>query len=260
MRFIDNKRLRPPEGWQDDANRATHSVLVEGEDVNRFSIIWRRLKDCLADLSDDKCWYCEIKQERSDNAVDHFRPKSSYAWLAFRAENLRFACTFCNSKRIDAATGLTGGKGDQFPLEHGCEKAVLPGEERRERPLLLNPCSPHDPTLLDFNDDGRPVARYGDNPLRRLKAETSIRLYSLDHSDIVETRRVLAIELNEKIEAANELYDLVDDGDISAERSYNAHVRDLKNAMSDKSELSTFARKIIAGRRDLPWVDVLFLI
>lgn len=37
--------------------------------------VWRDLKDGLANLLHDKCWYCETAVDRSDNAVDHFRPK-----------------------------------------------------------------------------------------------------------------------------------------------------------------------------------------
>lgn len=203
MRFIDNRRLRPPDDWATKADNARTAVLDRGEDVNGFSAVWRALKDSLADLSFDKCWYCEMSQIRSDQAVDHFRPKSLYRWLAFTASNLRYSCTFCNSRRTDAETGIVGGKGDHFPLAAGTIRATMAGQEGEEQPLLLNPCAADDPMLLDFNDDGRPVARYPDHAMRSLRAKTSIRLYHLDHSDLVEHRRVLAIELNEKIDAAS---------------------------------------------------------
>lgn len=260
MRFIENRGLRAADGWAVEADAARQAVLERHESVNDHSAVWRALKDPLANLSHDKCWYCEIKQERSDNAVDHFRPKSLYQWLAFSLDNFRYACTYCNSRRTDAETGVTGGKGNHFPLEEGTPRAEAPGEEVGERPLLLNPCLVADPPLLDFNDDGRPTPRHPDHPVRRLRAETSIRLYNLDHSDIVELRRRLAIELNDKIDTANGIYDRVDADDAVITRTYNTIVRDLKNAMAEAAELSTFARKVIAGRRDLPWVDQLFLI
>lgn len=259
MRFIDNRRLRPPDGWTRRAVDARAAVLDRGEDLNGFSAVWRALKDSLADLSFDKCWYCEMPQIRSDQAVDHFRPKSLYRWLAFTPSNLRYSCTFCNSRRTDVQTGAVGGKGDQFPLAAGSVRATRAGEERGEQPLLLNPCAADDPMLLDFNDDGRPVARYTNHAVRSLRATTSIRLYHLDHSDLVEQRRILAIELNEKIDAANLLYDRVDDGDIGIKNSYSSHIHDLKNAMAERSQLSVFARKIISGRRDIPWIEALLL-
>lgn len=257
MRYIDNSGLQWPGGWKAKAAKAYDAVVAKGQEVNRFSEVWRALKDELASLSHDKCWYCEIKQERSDNAVDHFRPKAYYKWLAFSLENFRYSCTFCNSRRTDAETCETGGKGDYFPLEAGSTRAVAPGEEDKEHPILLNPCIASDPTLLDFDDDGRPAARYPHHPKRYRRAKISIRLFHLDHSDLVERRRGLAIELNAKIKAANDLYDQVDDGNVAITNSYNSHVRDLKNAMAEKAELSVFAKKIISGRRDLPWVEAL---
>ena len=257
MRFIDNRRIQVSKKWQARANDARAAVVERGEDVNSFSSVWRALKDELASLSFDKCWYCEMSQIRSDQAVDHFRPKSLYVWLAFTPSNFRYSCTYCNSRRTDAETGIVGGKGDQFPLMAGSARATDVGQEISEQPLLLNPCVADDPMLLDFDDDGRPVARHPDHPVRRLRAETSIRLYHLDHSDLVEYRRVLAIELNDKIEAANLLYDRVDEGDAAIKGSYTSHINDLKNAIAERGQLSAFARKIVLGRRDLPWIEAL---
>jgi len=257
MRYIDNRLLQPPADWQAKADTAYDAVINRGENANDYGTVWRALKDKLADLSHDKCWYCEIKQERSDNAVDHFRPKALYRWLAFKIENFCYSCTFCNSRRTDQDTAITGGKGDHFPLVDGASRSTGPGGEGREQPLLLNPCSSWDPALLDFDDSGRPTARYPDHAERRRKAETSIRFYHLDHTDLIETRRKLAIELNSKIDAANDIYDRVDSGDAGIDRSYAVHVRDLKLAMAERAELSTFAKKVISGRRDLPWIEAL---
>lgn len=260
MRFIDNSLMRVPDGWGVQADNARQAVLDPAADVSAYAAVWRALKDVLADLSHDKCWYCEMKQLRSDNAVDHFRPKSIYRWLAFAQSNFRYSCTFCNSRRTDSETGIVGGKGDYFPLADGTPRATAPGQEADERPLLLNPCAADDPLLLDFNDEGRPVPRFADQAESCLRAETSIRLYHLDHSDLVEHRRVLAIELNEKIDAANRLYGQVNGGDPAIKASYGSHVRDLRNAMSERAQLSVFARKIVSGRRDLPWIEALLLV
>jgi uncharacterized protein (TIGR02646 family) len=256
MRFIDNKTIKCPQGWPDKAKAAADKV-VQGRDPSDFGDVWRELKDVLADLSWDKCWYCEVKQERSDNAVDHFRPKSKYKWLSFEIENFRYACTFCNSRRHDAERGASGGKADEFPLVDEAVRAAKSGDERKEQPVLLNPCSSHDPGLLDFLEDGTPRARDEAHLIRKMRAEESIRIYHLDHTDLVEKRRTFALEINEKINNAAELYDRVDTGDLAIDRSYNGHVRELKNAMSERSELSAFARKVIMGRRDIVWIESL---
>ena len=66
---------------------------------------WRILKIWLANLSDDKCWYCESKILRPNSDVDHFRPKAGvtcerqplaehdgYYWLAYDWQNFRLSC------------------------------------------------------------------------------------------------------------------------------------------------------------------------
>jgi hypothetical protein len=94
------------------------------------SEVWRRVKSYLFALFRRKCGYCESFVEHiSPGAVDHYRPKSSYPWLAYEITNYIPSCTGCNS----------GGKGSQFPVVGG-RNAQVPGAERKERPLLLNPC------------------------------------------------------------------------------------------------------------------------
>lgn len=257
MRFIDNRFLnKPDDNWDNRALTAKEAVLNDGVDVNSYSGLWSSCKDILADKSHDKCWYCEIKQERSDDSVDHFRPKSLYKWLAFGINNFRYACTYCNSIRRDKKTGISGGKGDYFPLFDDEQRATQEGEEDSEQPKLLDPCCSHDPNLLDFiGDTGKATTRDSEHERRKIRAETSIQLYHLNHADLVEKRKRLAIDLIDKINAANQIYDRVDTGDRAIDASYNSHICDLKNAMSEEAELSSFAKKVIMGKREIFWVD-----
>ena len=258
MRFIDNRFLQKPDPeWENRATTAKNDVLNNGADINSHGEVWRCCKGILADKSHDKCWYCEIKQERSDNAVDHYRPQSKYKWLAFGIENFRYSCTYCNSLRRDDETQVVGGKGDKFPLVDESKRATAEGQEAEEQPLLLDPCNAHDPSLLSFLDDGTPTAKEPTHATRKLRAESSIKLYHLNHTDLMEKRRKLALDLNAKIISADRLYNRVDTGDASIDQSYNEHVRDLKSALSEEAELSSFARAIVMGRRDLVWIDSL---
>ena len=127
MRTINNAPLQCPEGWEEKAAEAKAAVEAGQKTVNAQCRVWQQLKDALAECSYDKCWYCEIKQERSDNAVDHFRPKSLYPWLAFEKSNFRYTCTYCNSRRKNPDTGETEGKGDAFPLLGGTPRATEEG-------------------------------------------------------------------------------------------------------------------------------------
>jgi len=274
MRYINNRLLRLPEGWSDKANDAKHTVeaiaIVDfrKKTINRNSAVWSALKDSLANLSNDKCWYCEIKQERSDNAVDHFRPKNrvadtnpvheGYWWLAFEHTNFRYSCTFCNSQRKNPETGETEGKGDKFPLLPETPRAKDPGEENDESPALLDPCVLQDTLLLDFLNSGEPCAKYPSHPIRKLRAEESIKLYHLDHPGLIERRRILAARIESWINKANRLYERCDNGDPAIDQAFDEIACNLADAMSETSELSAFARKVIKGWSNIIWVEELF--
>lgn len=116
MRYINLDNLKLPDGWQ---GRAVAAIANGHEKINNHSDVWRDLKPPLMELSNDKCYYCEILQERSDGVVDHFRPKSKYPWSAFSPPNYRFAYTFYTSVRTDNESGNTGGKGIRFLSTRG---------------------------------------------------------------------------------------------------------------------------------------------
>lgn len=257
MRFINNANLNCPNGWQERADAAHAEAGNDLTAIKQRSGIWRELKDVLAEASHDKCWYCEVKQIRSDNAVDHFRPKSLYPWLAFEKANLRYSCTFCNSRRINPETGDTEGKGDKFPLLNETQRATAPGLENQEHPKLLDPCRPQDPGLLDFYDDGRPCARHPGHANRKSRAETTIDLYHLDHPGLIEKRKVLAAEIKANVTKADGLFDLCDAGNAAIDDAFDGLVAALAKALSETAELSVFARKIVAGFRDKVWVEEL---
>jgi uncharacterized protein (TIGR02646 family) len=254
VRCINAIALHCPNGWEDRAATARGEAGDDLGAIKKRSAIWRELKDTLADVSHDKCWYCEVKQERSDNAVDHFRPKSLYPWLAFEKSNLRYSCTYCNSRRQNPETGEAEGKGDSFPLLDEARRAVALGHESFETPILLDPCQTQDPGLLDFYEDGLPCARHQDHDIRKERAETSIKTYHLDHPDLVEKRRVLAAEIMAKIKEADELFEQCDAGNPAIDKAFGGLIRVLSSAISEAAELSAFARKIVAGARDKVWI------
>lgn len=268
MRYINNRLLKLPEGWDDKAAAAREAVEAGRKTVNQQSEVWGELKPRLANLSNYQCWYCQVKQERSDNAVDHFRPKNrvadtapaheGYWWLAFDCTNFRYSCTFCNSQRKNPKTGETGGKGDKFPLLEESLRAKNPGEEDNESPLLLDPCVVQDTLLLDFLNNGEPCAKYPDHPIKKLRAEESIKLYHLNHPGLVERRRILAARIKSWINRANRIYEKCDTGNPDDDQSFDEIACNLADAMSEKTELSAFARKVIKGYRNIIWVEELF--
>lgn len=256
MRYINLDQLNVPDGWQ---ARADAAIADDPGKINDHSDVWRDLKQPLMKLSHGKCYYCEIVQERSDGAVDHFRPKSKYPWSAFRPSNYRFACTFCNSVRADKESERTGGKGEKFPLLDETRRATCFADEANEGLILLDPCKPDEPGLVDFDETGRPIPTYAEEKHagRYKRAAESIRLYHLDHADLVDRRKTLAVSIKRKIDAADRLFPQTESGNADIDNSFSDHVRSLANCISEGAELSAFARRILAGHRDVLWVESL---
>lgn len=253
MRRIDQNKIKADADW--DALAATEEAKRQaGTLVKDCKPVWGQVKARLKDVSNGKCWYCEARQERADNDVDHFRPKSIYPWLAFTLDNFRYACTFCNRVRKNPDTGGASGKGDHFPLFGGA-RATTVEQLANEDLVLLDPCRGADPGLLDFTDDGRPCAKYPDQPKRADRANQSIHYYHLDHPDLIESRRQLALQLMEWIDGADALYEEIDQGDPKIERAFSRFAESICRALSENAEFSVFARRILDGYRNRPWVD-----
>lgn len=256
MRYIDLDRVRIPDGWKARADKAIEDVANGTRIISRCSTVWSSLKETLSSISHGKCWYCESKEDRSDKDVDHFRPKSVYPWLAFDWNNYRFACTFCNRRRgNDNIEGGAGGKAAEFPLHNGCDHATCADEIPNEVPLLLDPCSPRDVGLLHFLENGYPCARYEDHALRKVRVETSIRLYNLNHPELIERRLSLANKIRRWVSAADRLFDQCDCGNNAIDEAFDGLVDSIHRAISEEAEDSTFARIIVREYQSKPWVE-----
>ena len=240
-------------------------------EVNRHSPVWQELKDTLKRVSHNKCWYCESVDIRSDNAVDHFRPKNAvaecpghegYWWLAYTWKNYRFCCTFCNSRRIDQETGIGGGKADHFPLRNEAGRAKDQADDlANEEPLLLDPTVPADPWFLWFDETGRarPHPSLCDNvsgyPFRR--AEASIRLYHLNHMDIVEQRKALCADVRRRATEVDRYFQKYDAGDSTAREAFENAVAALRELLVASARYSATTRSTLMGLRGThPVVDV----
>lgn len=258
MRAIDNSRIKSDEAWRKTV-AAAEAAVAAGAKLSSQSVVWTSVKDRLAALSSGKCWYCESREGRSDNAVDHFRPKSKYPFLAFSLENFRYSCTFCNSRRTNPETDETEGKGDLFPLFDGSPVATRVEELEDERPKLIDPCVAAQAGLLAFLSDGRPTPVRDAPPDLVERVKTSITVYHLDHPELNEQRRRLALKLGRWINRANKHYEKIQQGpDADDEASYSEFVRNIFECISPTAELSLFARRFIMMHRSMPWIqDVL---
>ncbi len=219
MRYIDLDDLTFPEGWKEKAERLTNALKACANATERKAIIdksanqiWKELKDHLALLSSDKCWYSEARDIMSDRDVDHFRPKKSsidydgqkyegYWWLSFDYKNYRFSSEYSNRPR-NAPDGSSRGKHDHFPLKAGSFRASLPTEDcRLEEPYLLDPVVVSDILLLTFDDTGAAIPNpiYSEDSWEHLRAKESIKRYHLDYRLIVEAREKIWKEVQNLI-------------------------------------------------------------
>jgi 5-methylcytosine-specific restriction endonuclease McrA len=266
-----------PSGWKEKAQKALEAVRAaaaigdrdKAKALERYSGVWRDpgLKQALADLSYHKCWYCEGHDLRSDGVVDHFRPKArvfgvashpGYWWLAFAPSNFRYCCTYCNSRRIDLATGRGGGKQDQFPLFDEKTRAYPEDAGNGEKVILLDPVKAADTILLYFGDDGEVQSRHPKGPTWRAeRVKISIDVYHLNHTDLIEARLELLNRIRNSIDLGKTFYSAWQHGDDKAEIAFNSALDSLKQLVTDRAEFSTAARDMIKGMReeDHRWID-----
>lgn len=265
MRYIDHTQLVLPDGWNDRATAAAQAV-ANGGDPNDYAGVWRELKDGLADLFNDKCWYCEVSVVRADNAVDHFRPKgrvsdaqnphNGYRWLAFTQSNFRYACTFCNCRRKDVDGGTTGGKADRFPLIDEAARVYVRGPLGAERPELLDPCELGDWKLLGCKrENGKPCPT-SQLPEQLRRAEISIDIYHLHHEPTCKLRHTSAVQVMSDIDEAKGLF-LASQTDPSQESGFKKAAERILRAINFKSPFSGEMRFLLGGERDVdhPWIQ-----
>jgi hypothetical protein len=271
MMFIHPDRVAGciPTEWKQIATDAAAAVaaVIDDPDERRRLIeskgsVWKSLKPFLASLSAGKCWYCDSLEIRSDNNVDHFRPKGrladdathgGYWWLAFAAENYRFACTFCNSRRRDVMSGTSGGKEDRFPIMDEATRARNETDDLdQEYPLLLDPCNPRDVSLLWFDDAGEtqpnPATVEGNDLVGR-RVAMSRDIYHLDHVLIVQRRRQIYRRVSRLVKLADLVYQRMTDGDHAGRVTYEGLLIELSSLALPQAEHFLAARCALRGYR-----------
>ena len=157
-----------------------------------------------------KCAYCESPYAaQAPVDVEHYRPKGGvevdgklkkpgYYWLAADWTNLLPSCIDCNRKRthdFPAAEPELRGKANRFPILNPDKRATAPGEERKERRLLLHPRLDFPEQHLEFITEGaiRPALLRGKpSPI----GAASIEVYGLDRPGLVHERQRILLRIN----------------------------------------------------------------
>jgi hypothetical protein len=141
------RRTEPPElsTVRDERLAAARIANIASEKIGfrEYDIV----KPQLAEMQYIKCCYCEKREEQAKyRDVEHYRPKSTYWWLAWTWENLLFSCIDCNREH----------KRDQFPLApEGHALAAEQPPPGTEHAMVLDPSDPAvDPTAhIEFRRD-----------------------------------------------------------------------------------------------------------
>lgn len=155
-----------------DAIKAVSDALEEIVDpatrkqfIAQNQAIWSTIREELAAMAFEKCWYTEAKEGVSRYQTDHFRPHGrakqaakdygpGYCWLAFDVTNYRIVGVLANTQNQEYSEE-TVGKGDWFPLLDPGMRATLGNRSiDNEVPLLLDPLNEDDPNKITFNDMG----------------------------------------------------------------------------------------------------------
>lgn len=195
MKYIDRSSVPAPKNLQGQ------TAPVSEDDISDSIYGHADVKKALTDLQKGICCYCESHYDVTGyGEVEHFRPKGGwkqdkedkklhhpgYYWLAYKWENLMYACKKCN---------LTYKK-NFFPLEEPDKRFKEDTLDiSQEKPLLINPYEEQYPeNHLTF--DG-PVIRGVSE-----KGTASIIYYGLDRVALEEERRKIFNPLNALAKAA----------------------------------------------------------
>lgn len=212
---VKKPRSKIPKGWKQRAlaerKRAISHFGSAKARKKKFDFKAYRdpeVKNVLVKMFNYKCAYCEFQHKGGVSPdIDHWRPKSAvrvgkvsrkpgYYWLAADWDNLFPACRFCNSINThEDEKGVleTGGKLDQFPFASSpTRRRMVPGSERRERPLLLNPSKDNPSDHLEYStapaERGIVKAKVRRKGRESVKGRVSINVYALWRKSLVEER------------------------------------------------------------------------
>jgi uncharacterized protein (TIGR02646 family) len=156
------------------AREALEKAVLEGKPVEIDESLYKEPKPFLLAAFHGKCAYCEMEiTPGQPGDVEHFRPKGrvtgtdgkqvmvqeagherphpGYYWLAYEWSNLLPACIRCN-RPTKLHSGERYGKWDRFAVEDESKRAFIPGREKGEVPLLLDPRAddPEEHLVFDF--------------------------------------------------------------------------------------------------------------
>ena len=193
MKYIDRSKVAEP------ANLKGLAAPSNDEDVDDRIYGHENVKTALNNLQQGICCYCESYYAHTTYGdVEHYRPKGfyqqfkgdkqhrpGYYWVAYKWENLMYACEQCNRSY----------KRNYFPLKD---------PQKRFDPTVLD-ISEEEPLLINPYDEVHPEAHltFKETTIVHLteKGDMSIKYYGLDREALNEERRKVFNPINALVES-----------------------------------------------------------
>lgn len=213
---------------------------------------WSLVKNELTAIAGNKCWYTEAELVGAPLTIDHYRPRESYWFLAFDADNYRVACPFANSPKHNTGHGCAGGKGKTFPLLGAAFRAAGKSKLKRELPLILDPCNPRDCDMVTFQADGRPILnpKFAADPIANQRLTQSLLLLNIDHPDFNSKREQLYHDIKHDVATYGEL--------LEGSPLRTAIEQRMLSRLSARSAFSMAARSYVRFYKTENWIaDIL---
>lgn len=265
MRYIDLENNPPPQDWLDRADNLTQQLIDAPNKAARNIIIeanqnmWTELKDHLRNLSHNKCWYSESKNDSAHCHVDHFRPKGraideygadkgGYWWLAFEWSNYRYSAPVENIR-----------KRDYFQVN--ANKANSPDDSLEMEDIrFLDPTDIEDPDKLAYTNEGLVTPKSTvDTERNFIQAEYTIRRMNLNKLEMKESRKGKYFETTLLIRKIDRLMlQQAHNFCPARKQKINEQMKILLKLASSYSEYSA-AVKFCMKSAALVWVDNLLL-
>lgn len=252
MIYVNRSRVDPPKALLEEgiAERKHAQSYFETSFTRQIRFEFKAyrspdVRDALLELFHSKCAYCESKIGSTGPIdVEMFRPKSAvaerkehpgYWWLAGVWENLLSSCIDCNrTRRIE---GVLSGKANRFPLEDEDCRAFFPGEEAKERPLLLDPCIDSPEQHLVFDEQGLVMSG-------TLRGQTTISLLGLNRKGLVERRLQVANTIKSQLQILRSMKEHIEAG-YSASMMFAQYLNQLKQMTDASQEFAGMKRQLI---------------
>lgn len=217
---------------------ANNIALFPAKNVGTYDSRYKQndTKTALNKLYNGKCGYCETKNRQL--AVEHYRPKSEYYWLAYSWDNLLYSCPICNSRKLNKFL-IKNTKLQHNEIDINEIHKLSSKYNEYEQPELINP-----ETEDIFNDIiYKKNGEYDTEKITNQRLLATIRLLRLnDPEDLSINRKAVYDKLEQAI--CEKVYEIkqgveVKKNKIRIEQIIETFIKDIDN------EFHTFRKYII---------------